>query len=104
MVEPPTCMPSSANGVLQDWANASITGVLGAPVPQISPSSLLRVLPLGRVSGCGEATATSGVLDELWSYQAEVVTILNVEPGGRVVWVALFSSGLGSSLSSWLST
>ena len=34
---------------------------------------------------------------------AELVTILNVEPGGKVVWVALFSSGLGYCAMSWVS-
>ena len=45
-----------------------------------------------------------GFLVESWLYHAELVTILNVEPGGSVVCDALFSSGLGSSPVSLVST
>ena len=44
-----------------------------------------------------------GLRVALWVNHAELVTILKVEPGGSVVWVALFSSGLGFCLSSALS-
>src|SRR6476646_10802225 len=104
IVLPPRSMPSCANGVLQDWANAKITGVWPDPSPHCSLLSLLSRFPLGRWSGCGEAIFWSGFRVESWLYQAELVTILNVEPGGRVVWVALFSSGLGFCLLSCVST
>src|ERR1700722_11695988 len=97
-------MPSPANGVLQDWANATSTAVLPDPLPHCSLLSLLSRFPLGSLSGCGESMTVFGFLVVSWLYQAELVTILNVEPGGRVVWVALFSSGLGLSALSWLST
>src|SRR6185437_13318451 len=106
MVLPPRSMPSCANGVLQDWANASRMAVWPDPSPHCSGGvpSLFSRFPLGRWSGCGEATFVCGFLVESWLYQAELVTILNVEPGGRVVWAALFSSGLGFCLLSWVST
>ncbi len=96
-------MPSPANGVLQDWANAWIAAVLPEPFPHCSPLSLLRKLPLGSFSGCGESSSVLGLLAGFWVYQAEVVTILKVEPGGNADWVALFSSGLGTCASSALS-
>src|SRR6516165_11223099 len=97
-------MPSWANGVLQDWANATITAVLPEPLPHRSPLSLLSVLPFGKVSGCGESMRVCGLSAGFWVYQAELVTILNVEPGGSVVCDALFSSGLGFWLLSWART
>src|ERR1700748_1960415 len=103
MVWPPSWMPRLANGVLQDWANAKMTGVLPDPSPHCSLLSLLSRFPLGSLSGCGELTTVSGFLVESCVYHAELVTILNGEPGGRVVWVALFSSGLGFCWMSWLS-
>ena len=102
IVGPPSWMPSLANGVLQDWANAKRTAVLPDPLPHCSLLSLLSRLPLGSLSGCGERSSLVRVpASESWVYQAELVTILNVEPGGRVVWVALFSSGLGFCWLSW---
>src|SRR5712691_6269844 len=96
-------MPSAANGVLQDWANAWIAGVLPDPLPHCSLLSLLRKLVFGSFSGCGESRSVLGLLTELLAYQAEVVTTLKVEPGGNADWVALFSSGLGFWLISLLS-
>ena len=58
---------------------------------------------MGSCSGCGESITVFGFLVESWLYHAELVTILNVEPGGSVVCDALFSSGLGSSAVSLLS-
>src|ERR1700745_2474909 len=100
---PPSWMPSPAKGVLQDCANAVIAGVLPDPSPHFSPLSLLRKLPLGSFSGCGESRSVLGLLAELLVYQVEVVTILKVEPGGNSDWVALFSRGLGLWLISLLS-
>src|SRR5690242_5012140 len=88
-------MPIFANGVLHDWANAMSTWVLPEPLPHCSPLSLLSGLPFGRISGCGESTTVLVFLVESWVYQAELVTILNVEPGGIVVCDALLTSGLG---------
>src|SRR5215469_8409633 len=96
IVSPPIWTPSWANGVLHDMANAWMAGVWPDPSPQVSPLSLLRKFPFGSLSGWGEASGVWGVLAALWLYQAEVVAILNVEPGGNVVCVALFSSGLGT--------
>ncbi len=90
-----------ANGVLQDWANAVITGVWPVPSPQGSSLSSLRRFPFGSLSGCGRVDLLLRVrVDVFWVYQAELVTILKVEPGGRVVWVALLISGLGFSAES----
>src|SRR5690349_13161847 len=88
-------MPRLANGVLHDCANAKSTGVLPEPLPHCSPLSLLSVFPFGRVSGCGESITVVGFRVASCVYHAELVTILNVEPGGRVVCVALLISGLG---------
>ena len=52
------------------------------PSPHCSPLSLLRKLPFGSFSGCGENRDVCGVLAALWVNHAEVVTILKVEPGG----------------------
>ena len=93
-----------ANGVLQDSANAVITGVWPDPLPHGASLSSLRRFPFGSLSGCGEKTVCSGFRVAFWVYQAELVTILNVEPGGRVVWVALLISGLGFCWVSWLTT
>ena len=97
MIGPPRSMPMFANGVLQDWANAVITGVWPDPSPHASSLSSLRWFPFGSFSGWGEKTFCCGFLDVIWVYQAELVTILKVEPGGRVVWLALLISGLGFS-------
>ena len=43
-----------ANGVLQDSANAVITGVWPDPSPQGASLSSLRRFPFGSLSGCGE--------------------------------------------------
>src|SRR6185312_10096420 len=96
-------MPSPANGVLQDWANAVMAGVLPDPLPHCSPLSLLRKLPFGSFSGCGESRRVLGLLAGFCEYQAELVTILKVEPGGNADWAALFSSGLGTCASRALS-
>src|SRR5215468_561395 len=96
-------MPRPAKGVLQDWANAWMAGVVPEPLPHCSLLSLDRKLPLGSFSGCGEARGELGLLAGLLVNQADVVTILNVEPGGNSDWVALFSSGLGLWLISLLS-
>src|SRR5258708_36624960 len=102
-VSPPSWMPSPAKGVLQDWANAWMAGVLPDPLPHCSLLSLLRKLPFGSFSGCGESRSVLGLLAGFCVYQAEVVTILKVEPGGNADWVALFSSGLGTCASRALS-
>src|ERR1700742_2975990 len=88
IVGPPSWMPSLANGVLQDWANASIAAVWPEPFPHVSPLSLLRKLPFGSFSGCGEASSVVGLLVAAWVSQDELVTILNVEPGGYRASVA----------------
>src|SRR6266700_165901 len=102
IVVPPSWTPSSAKGVLQDCANATTTCVEPDPVPHCSFASLLRKLPFGSLSGCGEAIRFCGFRVVSWVYQAELVTILKVEPGGRVVCEALLISGLGSSPASLL--
>ena len=43
-----------ANGVLQDSANAVITGVWPDPLPQGASLSSLSRFPFGSLSGCGE--------------------------------------------------
>src|ERR1700678_2466485 len=98
IVGPPRRRPMFANGVLQDSANAWLTGVWPDPLPQGSSLSSLSRFPFGSFSGCGEKTAVFGFRAALPVYQEELVTILNVEPGGRVVWAALLISGLGVSL------
>ena len=48
----------------------------------------------GSFSCVGELTLVCGVLAGFWVRYAELVTILNVEPGGQVKLMARFSSGL----------
>ncbi len=80
------------NAVLQDSQKAWMIG--GWPSPQGSLSSLIRKWPLpsDRLVGAGTwlfVFATAPVENA-----AELVMILNVEPGGNVTWVARLSSGL----------
>jgi hypothetical protein len=92
------------NVVSQDWANAYRIVVWPEPSPQTSPLSLCSLeVVCGRVSTVGELTWLLSFLSLFWVNQAELVTILNVEPGGRRDSVALLISGLGRSLRSCLS-
>ena len=101
----PTWMPILAKVVSQDWANAVISGAWPLPSPHASPWSLCRMCWVcGRVRVVGEATLVLIVVLGLWVSSAELVTILNVEPGGYVPCRARFSSGCAGSLSSLLST
>src|ERR1700733_19242 len=77
---PPTFMPMFANAVLQDSRNAWMTW--GWPPKQVSAASLLSVLPLGSVSGCGAAMVACGPATLPVENPAELVMILNEEPGG----------------------
>jgi hypothetical protein len=61
------------------------------------------LLVCGSVSWFGESTLVSTVVLGLWVSSAELVTILNVEPGGYVPSRARLSSGCDLSASSWLS-
>src|SRR5437868_9788984 len=87
-------IPILANVVSQDWANAVISGAWPLPSPHASPWSLCSTwLVCGRVRVVGEATLVLIVVLGLWVSSAELVTILNVEPGGYVPCRARFSSG-----------
>ena len=98
-------MPILPKVVSQDWANAVISGAWPLPSPHASPWSLCSTwLVCGRVSTVGESTLVLIVVLGLWVSRAELVTILNVEPGGYVPCKARFSSGCAGSVSSFLST
>src|SRR5215468_447601 len=100
---PPRFMPSLPNVVSQDCENAWMIVVwpLASALPHSSPLSLCSLLTVcGSVSTCGESTMLFVVRLMSWVNHEALVTILNVEPGGRVVCVAWFSSGLGFCLSS----
>src|SRR6266699_3564612 len=99
----PTWMPILAKVVWQDWANGVISVGWPLPSPHASPWSLCRMCWVcGRVRVVGESTLVLIVVLGLWVSSAELVTILNVEPGGYVPCRARFSSGCVLSLSSWL--
>src|SRR5215469_6426868 len=100
---PPRFMPSLPNVVSHDCENAQriVVWPLAPALPHTSPLSLCSLLTVcGSVSTCGESTMLFVVRLMSWVNHAALVTILNVEPGGRVVCVAWFSSGLGVCLSS----
>ncbi len=100
----PTWMPILANVVSQDWANATISWAWPLPSPHASPWSLCRMCWVcGRVRVVGEATLVLIVVLGLLVSRDELVTILNVEPGGYAPCRARFSSGCAGSLSSLLS-
>src|SRR5579859_6754374 len=81
------------NTVLQDWANASISGTCPLPLPHVSPLSLISLLVVpGRLSALGAYTGEFGLKRPVLS-AVELVTILKVEPGGKVALMARFSSG-----------
>src|SRR5215475_14654274 len=95
---PPRSMPSWPNVVSQDCENAHRIEV--SPVaPALPHTSLLSLCSLlvvcGSVRICGECTMVLVLRVASCANHAELVTILKVEPGGKVVWVALLSSGLG---------
>src|SRR6201997_572682 len=100
---PPSCMPRLPNVVSQDCENAHriVVWPVAPALPHTSLLSLCSLLVVcGSDSTCGESTMLFGLRVASCANHAELVTILKVEPGGRVVWVAVFSSGLGLSLSS----
>src|SRR5260370_40657674 len=79
----PSCMPILAKVVSQDWANAVMSGAWPLPLPHTSPWSLCSTwLGCGHVSWVGESTLALIVVVGLCVSRAELVTILNVEPGG----------------------
>ena len=79
----PSCMPILAKVVSQDWANAVISGTWPLPSPHTSPRSLVSTwLVCGSVSWVGESTLVLIVVLGLCVSSVELVTILNVEPGG----------------------
>jgi len=101
----PSWMPILAKVVSQDCANAVISGAWPLPVPHTSPWSLCSTCWVcGKVRVVGESTLVLIVVPGLWVSSAELVTILNVEPGGYAPARARFSNGCALSLSSWLST
>ena len=76
-------MPILPKVVSQDWANAVISGAWPLPSPHASPWSLCSTwVVCGSVSWVGESTLVLIVVPGLWVSNAELVTILNVEPGG----------------------
>src|SRR5260370_11680884 len=80
----PSCMPILAKVVSQDWANALMSGAWPLPLPHTSPWSLCSTwLVCGNVSWVGESTLVLIVVVGLCVSRAELVTILNVEPGGE---------------------
>src|SRR5580700_2887420 len=94
-------MPMLPNVVSHDCANANSSWVWPLPFPQTSPSLLVRMCVVcGSFSCVGELTLVCGVLAGFWVRYAELVTILNVEPGGQVKLMARFSSGLPACRSS----
>ena len=100
----PSCMPILPKVVSQDWANAVISGAWPLPSPQTSPWSLVSTwLVCGSVSWVGESTLVLIVVLGLCVSSVELVTILNVEPGGYVPCRARLSSGCVLSASSCLS-
>src|SRR5208283_1812118 len=100
----PRFMPILPKAVSQDWANAVISGAWPLPLPQISPLLLVSTwVVCGSVSWVGESTLVLIVVLGFWVSSAELVTILNVEPGGYVPCRARLSSGCVWSASSWLS-
>src|SRR5919109_4584361 len=81
----PSCMPILPKVVSQDWANAVISGAWPLPLPHASPWSLCSTCWVcGRVRVVGESTLVLIVVPGLWVSRDELVTILNVEPGGYV--------------------
>lgn len=79
----PSCMPMLANAVLHDSVNAVSIVALPLPsVPHASPLLLISlVLLCGRVRLVGASTTVLGEALP-WLNRAELVTILNVDPGG----------------------
>src|SRR5215469_7457888 len=102
--EPPTIIPRLPNVVSHDWANAVRIVVVPEPSPHFSPLSLCSCdVVCGSFSTVGELTLLLAFLPEFAVNHAELVTILNVEPGGSSACVALLISGLGLWCSSFLS-
>ncbi len=89
----PTSFARAANVVLQELAIACWNGIL--PEPQSRPS--LSITPLGPLVSGSWYVAPPGTCESLsycpLSIAAAAVTSLNVEPGGRVCWIARLSSG-----------
>src|SRR6516165_9164847 len=91
----PRVMPRLPKVVSQDCANAVSRLAWPLPLPHTSPSLLVRMCVVcGSFSCVGELTLVCGVLAGFLVRYAELVTILNVEPGGQVKLMARFSSGL----------
>ncbi len=79
----PSCMPMLANAVLHDSVNAVMIVALPLPRgPHTSPLLLIRlVLLCGSFRLVGASTRLL-VFSLVWENSVELVTILNVEPGG----------------------
>src|ERR1039458_7272512 len=94
-------MPRSPKAVLQDSVNAVMSGT--RPLPHASPSKLISGwLTPGSLSWVGAFTSV------FWLYlpvlkAVELVTILKLDPGGKVTAVARLSSGWFGSASRRLS-
>src|SRR5215469_5720974 len=76
----PRLMPRLPNAELQDIQNAWMIG--GFPLPQISPPSLTNWCPFGKCSGDGAWTRAFVSFTRPVEKAAELVTILNEDPGG----------------------
>src|SRR5580693_3402982 len=98
---PPSWIPRLPNAVLQDSRNASM--ICGFPSPHGPLSSLISVWPLFRFRLTGADTVELVLATAPVENAVELVTILNVEPGGNVSWIARFSSGFAGLSRSALS-
>src|SRR5215469_5934919 len=76
----PSCIPRLPNAELHDIQNAWMIG--GFPSPQISPPSLTSTWPFGSGSGDGAWIRVFVFWTRPVEKAAELVTILNEEPGG----------------------
>jgi hypothetical protein len=89
MSSAPTLTARGAKAVLQEYIIAMVSVILSA---QPGTSLCTTLLDCGRVYD-GPAGTIEVAVSPSYCTAAEAVRILNVDPGGRVVWMARLSSG-----------